>query len=423
MTLYLPSELHNRDWDARLLIAAHATALGHSCVVGQQWALNANVHNLPPGIVLIKTTNEIQMSVAKSYRNAGHIVCTMDEEAYAMAPDQEWIGLISPRLAQVSDFFYANSPLHAEAMKQRVPELNVVPTGNARTDLLSKTNRQRFAKDADRIRADLGPFILFNSNMGLENSIWTDRQQFMDIQVRAGVVDPSDPESVKRFNQTFEFERSNTEAFIEAVKWCLENIPTHKIVVRPHPAERTTMWHKLARGNPRLKIVEGQRHIPWIMASEAVVHTNSTTGVEAALLGKPTVNLVPNANGFWENVFVTTRVNRTYSDWLEGVQVLRDGTLLPNSRSELDRYYPQQDAARAIAQHMAANDRHKAAHIKLGPYQHHDIYRQKFTKELSEAEEDFRAFAPDHAVRFEELAESCFAIHPTTSHRDFIELD
>jgi len=437
--LYLPSEIHNRDWDARLLIADHAAAQGFTSVVGQQWLININWTRLPPGLVLIKTVNEIQLNAATAFQSAGHLVVTMDEEAFAVAPDQGFLGILSSRLPQASTAFFANSPLHAEALLRLMPAMEgkVVSTGNARTDLLVAPGCARYAPEAEAIKAGLGPFVLFNSNLAQENSIWASKEDYLTIQVSAGGVDPDDPESVARFKKQFEFERANSMAFMSAMDWCLQNLSTHRVVVRPHPVERPEFWQEQQKKHPRLHVADNTHHVPWMMAADAVVHTNSTTGLEAAFLERPTVNLVPNVGGFWENIYIGTRVNPSFADWREGVAALEEflstggGPLSrrDRQRAELKRYFPEAfdgSSAARIAARMVAELRrsdlspepfHMAAWIgKLEGYERSDALKRKFTKGFDEAAQDFRAIRKITGSRYpfqlDMIADDCFAISP-----------
>lgn len=443
--LYLPSEIHNRDWDARLLIADHALARGFTSVVGQQWVMYLNIERLPPGLMLIKTCNEIQLNVAATCRRLGHYVVTMDEEAFAVAPDQGFLGILPPRLPKVSDAFFANSPLHGEVLSRLVPAMRekIVCTGNARTDLLVARGRVRFAAEAEAIRGKLGPFVLFNSNMAQRNSIWVEKEDYLKIQVMAGGVDPNDPESVQRFHQQFEFERANSEAFMSALYWCLQNIKNHRIVVRPHPVERVELWHEIAERYPQLHVADNAHHVPWMMAADAVVQTNSTTGLEAALLERPTVNLVPNTGGHWENIYVGTRVNPTFADWREGVGALAEflatggGRLgrVDHERAELRRYFPDAfdgRSAERIANNMVdamqlsplASDPFDILALtggRLPHYERPEALKRKFVKDFAQVVADFKAIRRvtglQHPWYVDKLAEHCFAIGPTERPR------
>lgn len=438
--LYLLSEIHNRDWDARLLIADYASALGATVVVGQQWVVNNNVGRLPPGLVLIRTINQIQMNVARVYAQVGHLVTAMDEEVLAVIPDQDYQGVIPPKLARVCDAFYANSQMHAEMVARVLPEMKdrILTVGNPRTDLLTPKGRTRFAAEAQKIREDVGPFILFNSNTAQENSIWTSKDEYLSIQVRAGAVNPDDPKSVETFLKQFEFEKQNSAAFMGALYWCLENVSSHRVVVRPHPVERVEFWHKVMQEHPRLHVAEGTHHIPWMQAADVVVHTNSTTGVESMLLDRPTVNLVPDPDGYWSRIFVGPRVNPTFTDWRDGMAALTDflatrhGRLvqIDQERAELQRFFPNVldgDAAKRIAKNMvymlkagglSQEPFNIELHLngRLPPYDRPDVLRRKFVKDFNDAVNDFQAIRQvtqlSHKVKIKKLAESCFAIEP-----------
>lgn len=438
--LYLPTEIHNRDWDARLLIADYASARGFTSVVGQQWIIHGNAHRLPPGLMLIKTINEIQLNAAKGFMKLGHAVLTMDEEALAVAPDQNFLGVLSPRLPEVCHAFIANSPLHAEAMQRLLPAIQtkVVIAGNPRLDLLVGRGKARFAADADAIKASLGPFVLFNSNMAQANSIWSSKEEYFSIQVRAGGVNPNNPKSVERFNQQFEFERSNSVAFMNSMYWCLENLRTHRVVVRPHPVERVEFWHDIAAKHPSLYVAANTHHVPWLMAADVLVHTNSTTGLEAAFLGTPAVNLVPNAQGMWENIYVGTRVNPTFVDWQEAVAALQEmlttggGRLaqIDGERAELRRYFPAEFdgcSAERFVDFMESTLRSGGLSAepfdisamlggRLPHIERADVLKRKFSKEFPNAVEDFnairRATGLAHKVAIAKLGEHCFAISP-----------
>jgi len=67
----------------------------------------------------------------------------------------------------------------------------------------------------------------------------------------------------------------------------------HTILVRPHPSENNTPWIEKAKGLPNVEVVDQGNVLEWIMAADVVVHSNCVTGVEASLLGTPTVAYRP----------------------------------------------------------------------------------------------------------------------------------
>jgi surface carbohydrate biosynthesis protein len=437
--LYLTTEVHNRDWDARLLMADYATSKGFAVLVGQQWSPLPNLKVIPKGMVLIKTPNQIQTDQMAGFRRCGHLVAAMDEESLAIAPDQDFVFALSPHLADSCDLFFANSPMHAQLMLEKAPALapKLRTVGNPRLDLVVDGGKARFQAEADAIRAKYGRFILFNSNMANQNSIWTSQEQYLQIQVRTGAVNPKDPQSVRIFEEQFEFEAANSRAFLDLLRWCIANVRTHQIVIRPHPVEVAEAWSSYA-ADERVHVVLNTHHLPWIMAADLLVHTNSTTGVEAALLGTPTVNLVPLPDCHWSKIFIPRRINPTYQSWEEaasdisayanaGVGPLADREAY---RREIDRYFPNLTEARASERMVdcmigALRERGVspfqdslagsfAAGYKRG--ERADVLKRKFVKSLQDAAQDLkatrRASGLGHTVSLTEIDDSLFLIEP-----------
>ncbi|MEQ9447789.1 MAG: hypothetical protein RLN70_02665, partial [Rhodospirillaceae bacterium] len=126
--------------------------------------------------------------------------------------------------------------------------------------------------------------------------------------------------SVEWFVQCVMWEKQNFEAFESLLRWVLENLPSYDVVVRPHPSERGDYWYNLLNGVARAHVVERTDPHPWIRGSELVVHTGCTTGLEAAVLGAPAVNLLPSDHPSWDRI--VTYINPTFRDWSSAAQAI-----------------------------------------------------------------------------------------------------
>jgi hypothetical protein len=113
--------------------------------------------------------------------------------------------------------------------------------------------------------------------------------------VNEGHVDPSKPEDVVFLDEVFQMERANIEAVRALLRELPARFPKHRFILRPHPIESTETWSEFLRDIPRATMVREGSVVPWIMASDVLVHTNCTTGVEAFALDKPAVSLQPAA--------------------------------------------------------------------------------------------------------------------------------
>lgn len=363
---YLTVEVKHRDLDPRLLVASHLVKAGVSVVVGQQWGIFPNASVLPPGIVLFKTVNEIQAMNMAVFRAHGHLVAATDEEVLQCIDDKCFMLAFSPIAVANCDLFLAQSPAHKGAIERSYPDMagRVEVAGNSRIDLLAPAGRESFAREAEELRQAHGPFVLFNTNFGSINSIWGDIQKVMGIAAAAGAFNPNDPAGVAEMNALLQWEQKNFEALVPLIDWTVREATSHRVVIRPHPGERAAYWEQRYGDNSRVTIIPRSSPHPWIMASDLVVHTGCTTGLEAALMDKPVVNLMPSRHPTFDRI--VNWANPTFGAAAEAAAAMRaflDSGGGPISAGKekftviLEQYLPgyrSGDAAKAIADCLKA---------------------------------------------------------------------
>lgn len=364
--LYLGLEIKQRELDSRLLIAVHALDLGLPVVFGQQWGLFGNIEALPPGAVLFKTVNDIQAKCMKVFSKAGHLVTATDEEVLVCFEDACFFEVFSPTAAERCDLFFAQSDIHKAAIDRKFPDLatRTKVVGNARIDLLSPRLRESFEEEAAAIKAEHGPFILFNTNYGQINSIWADMNKVYGIAAGAGLVDIHNPESVTEYKNKLKWEAANREEIIGVLRWALHNLKDHKIVLRPHPGELAAFWQELGDGHDRFTVIPRSNPHPWLVAADMLVHTTCTTGLEAALLDKPAVNVVPVPHPTFD--YITNYINPTFKTWQEAAAAMdafftNGSGPIVDSRDKfaaaLENYFPHHrdgDSTRKIVEEIVA---------------------------------------------------------------------
>jgi len=320
--IYLGLEIKQRELEPRLRIAINILQQGYPVVFGQQWALFMNAGALPPGVILFKTVNRIQAQNMASFKAAGHLVAATDEEVLVCFEDACFFEVFSEIAADNCNLFLAQSDTHKAAIDRRFPQLSAVTrvVGNCRVDMLSQSGRKAFAAEAAAIRAAHGRFILFNTNFGQINSIWADMNQVVEIAGRAGLVDLKNPDSVAEYRKKLDWEDANRIEITKLIDWALTRLTDYKIVLRPHPGERMEIWQETFGNRERFVLVPRSNPHPWVEAADVVVHTTCTTGLEAALLDKPVVNVVPVPHPTFD--YITNYVNPSFKDWKEAATAL-----------------------------------------------------------------------------------------------------
>jgi surface carbohydrate biosynthesis protein len=384
---YLTVEVKHRDLDPRLLIASHLVEAGVSVMVGQQWMLFDNADALPQGIVLFKTVNEIQAKNMAFFSKAGHLVAATDEEVLQCIDDRCFTLAFSPIAANNCDLFLAQSPVHKDAIDRLYPEMEgkVEIAGNSRIDLLSPRGRPAFAAEAESLKRDYGPYVLFNTNFGSINSIWKDLSAVVNIAVSAGAVDLKNEESKAEFKALIGWERKNFDELVPLMHWVVDNVTSHRIVIRPHPGERANFWENEFGNHPRVTVIPRSNPHPWIMGADLVIHTGCTTGLEAVLMDKPTINLKPAEHPSFDRI--VNWANPTFTTWQDAAAAIaafmETGTGPVSENAEkyaavLEQYIPGYhtgDAARSIASCLMAKLKARGAQPSMD-------YRMRFRGEF-----------------------------------------
>lgn len=292
--LYLNVELKARELSAKALVACAAAEAGYQVVIGQQWLIYANLAKLPPGICLFKSINRIHMNAMRIAKKAGHVVMANEEEILAHTKQDYLNQLTPPELDACCDYYLACGPLDAASLVARLPAMKdrVFEVGNARIDQLRPEFHSMNMEAIARIRQQHGRFILINGNYSLVNSQWGGIKEVFSVLVQAGDYDPNLVEDVQAFQAYWDWEQSNLKAMAEFIPKFLERFPDLNIVIRPHPGERLDPWLDVAACDQRIRVIREGSHLPWTLASEVMLHTSCTTGMESAIAGHPTINLL-----------------------------------------------------------------------------------------------------------------------------------
>ena len=412
MAIYLPVEIKHRELPSRLLIAAHALAAGKSTIVGNHWSLTQNLAAVPAGTILFKSCNRIQAQLMAKAKTAGHFVAATDEEVLVFNEPNGFALAFADGVPAVLDVFFAQGNDHRDALLAKFPGLSVEVTGNVRVDLM----RQRHAAHDPRI-AGLKPYILFNTNYATVNSVWDDGGALIaGVPRDAGAGDAAK----MAFMERAAWERENHDAVVPLLDWAVQNLKGLRFVIRPHPGEKADYWRQLVAKYPAATFIEGSDPHPWILGAELVVHTGCTTGLEAALMGVPALNLLPRDR---PNIGqVTNLINAVVRTPIEAAQAMvqflggKKGPIaVSRNLNGLFPGAPRGRAAQLIAQRLSAiPDREWRAPFVDVPRT--SLQKHKFTVQEDEIREGLMAAARiarvSHSFKLAQLGDSLFQISP-----------
>jgi surface carbohydrate biosynthesis protein len=203
----------------------------------------------------------------------------------------------------------------------------LVVTGNSRVDLLRRPFLDALLPiRAKEIRDRHGPFVLINSDgSGLNQKKGQDLDKYRQILVQIGWVDPTTEYGVTMMEDHISHEINNTKAIREFITTMNRVMPARKIVLRPHPGEDPAQWNHLAQEVGNLTIITNTEAAEWILAADVLVQTGCTTGVEAAVIGTPTIGLVVQPETvIHPDMLLTHRINPVVRSVEEAVDAIKE---------------------------------------------------------------------------------------------------
>ena len=249
--------------------------------------------------------------------NAGHKVTASDEEVLACACESCFLSGMGPTASNNIDLFFANNNEHSKVLKRQYPKLvdKLIVSGNPRIDLSSSWGKPIYNKEAIEISNKFGPYILFNTNFGWINSIWSKREDPREIAIRTGHLIPDNKESIAEYQNELHWEKYNMIEMEKVINWLDNSKFQQKIIIRPHPAEDPNYWKEKYKKSKKIIIIDKSSPIPWILGSQILIHSTCSTGMEAALMEKPALSITPNPDKKQHSYILSNFVNPTVKDF------------------------------------------------------------------------------------------------------------
>ncbi len=295
--LLIPVENQVRELDAKLLLACVAARQGFRSFVGFRREMHFNIDAFPSGIYISKSMTRASDMMFAIMQDLGHKVVAWDEEALVHLPDETYYSrrLSTEAMKRVAHFF-AWGEDSAELWRQYSGYPQGTPmhvTGNPRCDLLRPEMHPYYDADVRKIRNDFGRFILINTNFNHVNGFSTVQNLFLA---------PKNPTEARPFGRAAlgmsrdyaegleAFKQGVFESIKDAIPKLEAAFPAHTIVVRPHPTENPDTYRQIANGLTRVRVTNEGNVVPWLLATDVVIHNGCTTGVEAYVMGVPSIS-------------------------------------------------------------------------------------------------------------------------------------
>lgn len=338
--VYILVEESFRELRSRILLARAILRPDVDIIIGQQWWFAANLQHLPLGVALFKGNNSAQANVMASAKRAGHSVASIEEEAFGLKAHDVFATLFDERVSNVCDLFLVQGDNLANFLRARFPSAQekIKVVGNSRTEALQSYLQFKADDEASAFRERHGPFILINTNYASINPFDYDAYTYFRRCVGVGVLNPGSVTEMEMFHSQCLWEQQNLRVLISFIHKMATEHSEIPIVLRPHPSENQAIWHSSLGNLSSLHIVSDDDHLPWTQACLALVHSGSTTGLEAVLLGREGINICAGVSA-WHTRFIASVVNTNVKDADEAVAAvereLSDGWGLKSNSQRL----------------------------------------------------------------------------------------
>jgi surface carbohydrate biosynthesis protein len=283
--------LKAREFHGNAMLAFEAAERGWGVIIGSK-AIRYNA-GLPRGMLIEKniapgTGKKIAVSLTFGQRLSA---CDEEGLVYNNAEEYGRRKIEKPTYDLLEMFFCWGKHQASDLVdKLGCDGEKIVIAGNPRFDLHRPELRGVFAESVDQIKREHGPFILINTKFSQYNGYYSPEAALPKMRA-IGKIKTAEHEA-EALGQ-IAFHRTGFYKFMELVEEVSRRFPEYAVIVRPHPSERHDPWKAKAQTLPNVKVICEGNVVEWILASDACVHNNCTTGVESYLLGKPAVSYRP----------------------------------------------------------------------------------------------------------------------------------
>ena len=334
--IIFPIETVNRKLLYKSQLAGKLAANGFNCYLTQKAQLPFLLSKLSPCVYICKGYHQGQTEkLVRTIKISGGSVVGLDDEGAVDFPGFPTIEERYPEFVfENYERVFLWGRKQSEHLKERRTAFDpdkVKVSGHPRFENLAENAESNFGELATAIRKKEGSFVLLNCNSGHGNNLKGD-----DF-VRSNYAS-----RVKYLEQIICYDKVKLNAFVDLAKEVLDRTD-YKVIIRTHPEESKATYWKLIRARNidpgRCRIETEHSVLPWIMACESIVHNDSTSAVEAYLVGKQPLSLLPEDENRL-NTVLPVEVSIPFSDVGQLVTHIQTGNkdLQPHIRDVIEEY-------------------------------------------------------------------------------------
>lgn len=284
INLFIPIETASREITYKIFLCNYLASRGFRCYLGSKTNINYLVKKTKNYFYIDKGyhkgVSEKIYSIVK--KNKGMVVNLDEEGGVDYSSGSTLLDRYSKVLFDNADLVFLWGVKQLELIKKNVKvNKNIIVSGHPRFELLKPKFHFLYKDDIKKINNRYDNFILVNTNMGFGNNIRGD--QFVKDNYR---------DRFNNINQIINADKKKLEAYKSLIK-NLSKKQNKTIIIRPHPEEDHAFYLNSFEGYNNVQTVYDGSVVPWILASDVMIHPDCTTAIEAYFLGKKSLSFIP----------------------------------------------------------------------------------------------------------------------------------
>lgn len=295
--IYIPIEIKARELVSKLFFIADNINENFVFFIGNKLAAKRATSLFGKGIYFYKSINYNDVNHITRIKNKGNAYISLDEEGGATQSNnfafQAYLNYRSSleNISLVNKIFtWGNFDYKGWQNKYKNYKKKIIKTGSPRFDIWRKKIYSKIFKDEIFYLKKYSPFFFIPSTFISSNS-WLKKEIINEKKMKKN-NDKLTSSFLKKRIQARKDSYKNFLAFVSLVKKLTKDFPKHKIIIKPHPTENILDWQKKFPKKHFSNVIINNKFdlTAYIAASECVIFSESTAGIQSMIMEKKAIS-------------------------------------------------------------------------------------------------------------------------------------
>ncbi|RMZ49848.1 hypothetical protein EB822_10725 [Flavobacteriaceae bacterium PRS1] len=341
MNILIPVETSSRELLYKTYLAHLLAMQGFDCFVGSKSRINVLMHRFKNYIYFDKGYHKGKSEgIYKIVKSRNGFIISLDEEgAVDYSDNRTLLKRYSRQLFDLVDIVFLWGEKQKEIINPTdIMNSKIIVSGHPRFELLKPEFQVFYNEEAKCFKKKYGKFILINTNMGFGNNI--KGNEF----VREGYG-----KWYNQIDEIIDYDKIKLDAYITFIKQLSESY-NGNIIIRPHPEEDASIYDKQLDNLKNVIVINKGSVVPWIIASELMIHPDCTTSIESFFLGKKPISFLPKSNNTSHITKLPLIISSCINDFKDFEHTLNNNTVDTNNLKVINEYFSyDKDSSNIIA--------------------------------------------------------------------------